>query len=76
MSFWFTIQIPDTDPQVTSATDKLPLDPSTGIQVYDMPDDDGVYAVWQPVPNVGSEYIVSGEAVFIDDMPRLQSKYL
>lgn len=67
-------EIPESELAVTSAIDKLKLDPSSGIQIYDKPDDDGKHAVWQPVPNVGSEYIVSGEAVYIDDMPRLQNE--
>ncbi|XP_071153980.1 xanthine dehydrogenase/oxidase-like [Mytilus edulis] len=69
-----SLKIQDKDLRESSAADKLKIDPSTGIQIYDVPDDDGKHVVWKPVPNVGSEYIVAGEAVFIDDMPKFSNE--
>lgn len=43
--------------------------PTSGVQVYDVPDEDGTHAVWKPIPNVTSEYITAGEAQFVDDIP-------
>ena len=38
------------------------------------PDQSPTDALHRPVPNVSSEAIVSGEAVYIDDMPALKGK--
>lgn len=68
------LQLPCNKPREVSAIEDVKLDTSSGTQIFDKPDDDGKHAVWQPLPNVGSDYIVSGEAVFIDDLPQLSSK--
>ncbi|XP_060065945.1 xanthine dehydrogenase/oxidase-like [Ylistrum balloti] len=52
----------------------LPLTTVSGTQVYDVPSDDGNRIVWKPVPNVSSEYVTSGEAQFVDDIPSFQSE--
>ncbi|XP_060077182.1 xanthine dehydrogenase/oxidase-like [Ylistrum balloti] len=43
--------------------------PTSGIQVYDIPDESDTKAVWKPIPNVTSGYIAAGEAQFVDDIP-------
>ena len=59
----------------TSSLEPLKLEPSSATQFYDgctepgQADDD---ALGRPIPNVSSEAVVSGEAVYIDDMPRLE----
>jgi hypothetical protein len=50
------------------------MEPSTGTQVYDTPDDNGNPAVWQPILNITSEYLVSGEALYVDDIPSMRSE--
>ncbi|XP_060065947.1 xanthine dehydrogenase/oxidase-like [Ylistrum balloti] len=52
----------------------LPLTTVSGTQVYDVPSDGGNRIVWKPVPNVSSEYLASGEAQFVDDIPTFQSE--
>jgi hypothetical protein len=42
--------------------------------LHDTPDDNGNHAVWQPIPNITSEYLVSGEALYVDDIPSMTSE--
>ncbi|OWF46075.1 xanthine dehydrogenase/oxidase-like isoform X2 [Mizuhopecten yessoensis] len=52
----------------------LPYTTVSGTQAYDVPSEDGHRIVWKPVPNVSSEYVTSGEAQFVDDIPTFQSE--
>ncbi|XP_033732048.1 xanthine dehydrogenase/oxidase-like [Pecten maximus] len=47
----------------------FPYMPTSGVQIYDVPDESGAQVVWKPIPNVTSEYITAGEAQFVDDIP-------
>lgn len=71
----FIFQIsPSSADDVQSALKFYNMEPSTGTQVYDTPDDNGNHAVWQAIPNITSEYLVSGEALYVDDIPSTTSE--
>ncbi|KAJ8311861.1 hypothetical protein KUTeg_010587 [Tegillarca granosa] len=48
--------------------------PSSGSQVFHVPHTEEHVAVWKPLPHYAGESLVTGEAVFIDDMPRYQNE--
>ncbi|KAK3607598.1 hypothetical protein CHS0354_034647 [Potamilus streckersoni] len=54
----------------------LPMGPCEGVQVYqEAPKGQALDdPVWKPVPNIHSESIVSGEAVFLDDTSRYENE--
>lgn len=43
---------------------------STGAQYYDVPNPEAKEIVWKPIPHAAAKSLASGEAVFIDDMPK------
>ena len=50
------------------------MEPCSGTILYEPftdPDQSHTDSLHKPVPNVSSEAIVSGEAVYIDDMPSM-----
>lgn len=46
---------------------------STGAQYYDVPNPEAKEIVWKPIPHAAAKSLASGEAVFIDDMPKYAS---
>ncbi|XP_033724917.1 xanthine dehydrogenase/oxidase-like [Pecten maximus] len=67
-------QLKKTDLPYSYNDTGLPYVPVSGTQVYDVPSEDGNRIIWKPVPNVSSEYITTGEAQFVDDIPSFQSE--
>ncbi|XP_069120937.1 xanthine dehydrogenase/oxidase-like [Argopecten irradians] len=67
-------QLKSADSAHLSGTTELPYSAVSGTQVYDVPDDDGHRIVWKPLPNVSADYVTTGEAQFVDDIPACQSE--
>ena len=61
-----------------SIGDSIDMEPCCGTQVYesftdlDQKESDSLH---KPVPNVSSEAIVSGQAEYVDDIPKMAGNY-
>lgn len=46
---------------------------SSGAQYYDVPNPEAKEIVWKPIPHAAAKSLATGEAIFIDDMPKYGS---